>query len=247
MPKTFFDAYGELAGNVSTPILISGRNPMHADQVKNIVADVRSKLSPQKEDQLLELGCNIGLLLTPLSSEVQHAVGLDHSSLIDAYEKSGIPNNVRLISGSWPRTQVQGPFDIVLIYGVLNCLPDAKSGHIFISSCYPLLRPGGRLLVGDLPNEDMRQRFLESAEGSQIAQRYSEARATDKKTDESGEYAVRDSLFQPAMTDPFIDDTFILNVIEDARTHNLNAFVLPQPSTLPFGYSREDILIIRPT
>jgi 2-polyprenyl-3-methyl-5-hydroxy-6-metoxy-1,4-benzoquinol methylase len=246
MFNKFFDAYGELVDKVETPILVSGRNRMHAEQVQHIINDVQGKLAPQVGDRLLEIGCNIGLLLTPLAAQIESAVGLDHPKLLGMYEQNGVPDNVTLVSGSWPETQVEGSFDMILVYGVLNCLPDAEAGRAFISACYPLLAPGGRLLVGDLPNEEMRARFLESSEGSRVAEEYAEARSADKAADDSDEYVVRDEIFQPAIMDPFIGDAFILEAMADARAQGLNAFVLPQPKTLPFGYSREDLLVIRP-
>ena len=72
-----YEAYGQAARNLTTPTLIAGRNRFQAEEEKNIVRDVAEKLRLCPAHRLLEVGCNIGILLTPLSPHVAEAVDQD--------------------------------------------------------------------------------------------------------------------------------------------------------------------------
>src|SRR5690348_507789 len=99
-----FSAFGEAAHKLP-PIMVSGRLPIFADAIDDTVADIVSKLRPQKSDRLLEIGCGLGLILRPLSTLVQTAVGVDHESLIEEFSSQGLPHNLNLLAGRFPETR----------------------------------------------------------------------------------------------------------------------------------------------
>jgi hypothetical protein len=111
----------------------------------------------------------------------------------------------------------------------------------FIDAAIALLKPGGALLLGDLPNEDNTKRFRVSEAGKEFE---TEWRARMKKE----ESATGDpfGIFSDADTLRTFDDAKILHLLARYRAAGLNAHVLPQPSNLPFGHTREDILITLP-
>jgi hypothetical protein len=41
------------------------------------------------------------------------------------------------------------------------------------------------------------------------------------------------------------DDTFMLEIIKQTRASGYHSYILSQPGNLPFGYTREDILVIK--
>src|SRR5437867_2438806 len=149
-----FDAYGKIAAECQDPIAISGRLHVSSGTAKLIVDDILSKLHPVNSHRLLEIGCGVGVLLTPLAPHFREAIGVDHPSCIQKYSDFGVPTNVRLVAGNWPQTRPQGCFDRILVYSVLQCLGDAASAYDFINECLNVLNPGGALMLGDIPNED---------------------------------------------------------------------------------------------
>jgi SAM-dependent methyltransferase len=240
---SFFEAYGALARHSGDPLILAGRNRLHAGQMAAIVADVRAKLQPGPDDSLLEIGCNAGLLLTPLAGDVARAVGQDHPDLLEAYRRAGVPANVTLVPGLWPAARAEGRFDRILAYSVLHALPDAAAADAFVAACQEALAPGGRLLLGDIPNSDMQARFTASAEGAAVAADYDRRRAADKAADPAA-YAERDRLFADAAPPAHAhDDAFALGLMTAARRRGLEAWLLPQPPGLPFHHTREDLLI----
>ncbi len=243
--KTSFDTYGELAEKIDSLILISGRNMFHDDVVPAIIDDVKAKLCLDRSHRLLEIGCNVGLLLSPLAAEVREAVGVDHPSLVAKYRELGAPENVTLVSGCWPDVEVDGGFDRILVCSVLHGIPGKETALGFIDGCVDVLKPGGLLLLADLPNEDMRRRYLESRSGSRIAEDYDSEHKRSRSLDAEGRYVTRDRIFSQAHEEIFLDDAFCLELLNDMRRRGFDAFVLPQSPGLPFCFSREDILISR--
>lgn len=243
--ETFFESYGALAENIDNDIIISGRNNFQKDSVSHIIDDVTRKLQLQKTDRLLEIGCNIGLLLTPLSQTVAHVTGIDHSNLIAKLHAKGVGDNVDLIAGSWPEASSDQKFDCILVYSVIHCLPSRAFSLKFIVSAIDALTSGGRLLIGDLPNEDMRNRFMNSSTGHKVAEAYNKQRDEDVQNAEVSEhYQIRNKVW-PKDVNVFVDDQYVFDVLSLARNKGFDAFVYPQSKDLPFGYSREDILITR--
>jgi SAM-dependent methyltransferase len=243
--KMSYTTYGELAEKIESPIMISGRNSFHTDMITAVVTDVRSKLKLDPSHRLLEIGCNIGLMLTPLAKDVKEAVGVDHPSLLDKYRQFGVPNNVILVPGYWPEAKVEGLFDRMLVCSVMQGLPDEAFARKFVDACLSRLKPGGMLLLADLPNEDMRQRYLHSGEGKRVSAEYDAVRDKARAEDKAGEYSIRDTIFAEGHADVYLSDQFTLDLVSDVRKRGFDAFILPQPAGLPFYMSREDILIRR--
>jgi cyclopropane fatty-acyl-phospholipid synthase-like methyltransferase len=240
-----YEAFGRVAQEVAAPTVIGGRHAFHDEDPEAVrqrnVEDVVAKLQPRSADRLLDIGCGVGFLLTPLAAHATEAVGIDHPACIARYAALGTPPNVRLIGGRWPETDIDGTFDRVLAYSVLQYLHDADTARAFIQKCIDVLRPGGRVLLGEIPNEDLRRRFQRSSFGRQV-----EAEWLRRKARLTPDHEVRDRIFaEMDGTMPYLTDEFVVEVLANARRQGLEAYVMPEPEGLPFCYSREDILLWR--
>lgn len=240
-----YEAFGRAADILRSPLVIGGRHSFEDQDERHVhrcnVEDVVAKLRPEAGSHLLDIGCGVGFLLTPLAAYVAEATGLDHPSCIAKYRELGVPANVRLIPGRWPETAVDDTFDRILVYSVLQYLPDAGTARRFIEKCISVLRPGGRILLGEIPNQDLKRRFQESGFGRRF-----EAEWALRKAGLTEEHAVRDRIFADVQGGAtYLTDEFILEVLADARRQGLESYVLPEPDGLPFCYSREDILLWR--
>jgi len=96
-----------------------------------------------------------------------------------------------------------------------------------------LLAPGGQFLIGDIPNISKRKRFFSSETGRRFHQSF--MNTTD----------IPEVIFNQIEHDQ-IDDAVVMALLQRARAQGFDAYVLPQPSTLPMANRREDILIVRP-
>lgn len=235
----FFEAYGVAASKLNSPVLISGRN-LFNENVDSIVTDVVRKLEINSRSTILEIGCGVGLLLSPLSRKAARAVGIDHEHCIERYKEFGVPKNVELISGRWPLVTLTETFDCIVVYSVMHYLKDQDEAFQFIDKALLSLKPNGKILLADIPNVNMAQRFQSSEIKEQVTQEYGALKALH----ENDETQAQSSIFSNAMElDVYLDDCFALNLLKDMRERGYDAFILPQPRELPFSYSREDILI----
>ena len=240
MSTITFENYGKLAENMRDFTQVAGRYSCQRDDEKNILQDVIQKLALSAKVDLLEVGCGSGNLLIPLSFCVGKVTGIDHPSCIDSLKKRYQAENVSLIGSNFLdcRENKLGVYHRILIYSVLHCLgkEEVKS---FIAKAVSLLRPGGKMLLGDLPNLSKKNRFLASKEGELFIEEW------NKRLAATGDDVQKVQLSEDSDTAEFNDDN-ILALIKEIRDSGCNAYLLPQPVHLPFGYTREDILVEKP-
>lgn len=240
MSRASFETFGDLAASGLSDTEKAGRHGIQAKEEKNIVADVIAKLALGADDDLLEIGCGTGNLLIPLAFRVNAAVGIDHPNMIAALEKRFPDPRVSGVAGDFMEIGLERKFSKILIYSVLHYLSNDDEVFAFIDRAVALLRPGGRLLIGDLANDDRKRRFNESERG----RRFNADWRAKMKEGGPGETAAR--LFAQMASDDKrvpITDALVVGILQRYRRLGYDAFVIPQPPGLPFCHSREDILI----
>lgn len=126
-----------------------------------------------------------------------------------------------------------GKADAVLVYSVLHHVFAEANLWAFIDRSLELLRSGGRLLLGDIPNVSKRKRFFSSAAGVAHHQQF---------TGTASIPAVTFNMLEPRK----VDDAVVLGIVTRARLAGFDAYVVPQPETLPMANRREDVLIEKP-
>lgn len=238
MSLVSFNNYATAAENVALhDTEKAGRYAFQADAERRILSELLNKLDLQPTDQLLEIGCGPGNLIIPLAHFVARAVGIDNQAAIDRlHARAPTAANLQGIAGDFLTLQLPtGHFDKILIYSVLHYLSSAEEALLLIDRALSLLAPGGRLLLGDLPNQDLKRRFGTSGVGQRTAQEW------QKNLAAHGSHA-----FAPLPADPLliaIDDKLILRLVRHIREKGYEAYMLPQDKRLPFGNTREDILV----
>ena len=241
--RTFFDAYGQLAKAGHDALAMSGRYRSQAGAEKHIVRDIAAKLEAASGNDLLEIGCGAGNLLIPLSFMVDSAVGIDHPEVIAQAQKRASLANLSYIAGPFPQNAPQRQFDRILIYSVIHYLPDMAQVTDFVMAATGMLARGGRMLIGDIPNSGLKQRFLASDFGIAFQKQWEAAR---QQTGESGKDAEIAGVFAGRKSVGTLDDAMILALAGKIREAGLHAYIERQHPDLPFGHTREDILVIRP-
>ena len=207
-----------------------------------ILADVEIKLpalSSRRGLLVVDIGCGANPFTDTIirrCRQNRHTLTLVDSPEVLAHHHEH--DGVRLIPGRFPDIpllveQATGSCDIVIAYSVLQYSFVDGSVHGFVDAALTLLAPGGRLLLGDLPNASMRRRFLHSAAGHEFHRRYTG----------------RDDL--PVVNWPMLptgelDDGVVFGLIARARDAGFHAWIVPQAATLPMANRREDLLCERP-
>lgn len=212
------------------------------DKSTDILMDIRSKLKnlDDHHKRFLDIGAGWSDLTEKLLSHCEqhnHMVTLvDSPEMLDL-----VPNYpfVQKIPAKFPLNleaiAAYGPFDAILTYSVIQ-YPFVE-GNIwdFMDSAVSLLAEEGQLLIGDIPNTSMRNRFL----ASHSALKYHQEN-----------YAhCGDSPPQPAFNQlerGAIDDGVLLGILMRLRAAGYHAFIMPQNKDLPMSNRREDLLVVRP-
>jgi SAM-dependent methyltransferase len=238
-----YDAFREMASDPSlSPHERSGFPDSYREGAEAaILADVEAKLPALAGTgaTVVDLGCGAGPLAVALRrrcADRRHELTLVDSPEVLAQhaEEPGVWK----VPGRFPETpelleRLAEGCDAVLAYSVLQYAFVDASAFAFVDAALTLLRPGGRLLVGDLPNASMRRRFLASAAGRAYHREY-----TGRDEDPPVEW--------PALPAGEIDDAVALALIARARDAGYHAWALPQAPGLPMANRREDLLFERP-
>jgi hypothetical protein len=127
------------------------------------------------------------------------------------------------------RGRVQG----IVCYSVLHYIFAETNLFDFLDTSLTLLADGGEMLIGDIPNQSKRKRFFSSASGIKYHQEF------------TGTKEIPAVSFTSVDTGK-IDDSVLLGLVLRARAAGFDAYLLPQPSSLPMANRREDLSIRKP-
>ncbi len=242
-PKTIYDGYGELSARATCATALAGRYPTQAAAETLIAGDVAAKLALGPTHTLLEIGCGVGNLLIPLSFRVATATGVDHPAIVARARTRFADPSLAWIEGQFPDVVLAGPFDRILIYSVVHYLDSLAAVEDFLDRALDLLAPGGRLLIGDLPNSDRKRRFQASPAGQAFE---TEWRAMSIGAADAAERRAQAEAFGGTTSLGAFSDADILALLGRYRRCGCHTYVLAQDPALPFGHTREDLVIVKP-
>lgn len=237
-----YNTYGKMAADTAIEsITQNGRYHAQKDAEQYVSIDVIQKLVPDAHDSFLDIGCGLGLNLIPISARVSRAAGCDHPNVINRLKQQSPDLNADLIGGDFFEIEFTRPYSKVLAYSVLPSLPDLYTVKAFIDKTLALLEPAGRALLGDLANIDKKKRFLKSERGVAFQKEWEVLSSDYRKQDDISAFLV-----EADKRAVIIDDNTILDLIMHIRKQGFHAYMVDQPQKLPFGNTREDILILGP-
>lgn len=241
MSSQSFENYARLASDQHVENTeLSGRYAFQGNDEKRIVPDVSAKLDIREDDTLLEIGSGPGNLLIPLSHIVRLAAAIDSAPVLDRMlSRRDGKSRIETYPGNFLSIELPPlRFSKVLIYSVFHYLDSHEMALSFLERALSLLQPGGRLLVGDLPNSDKKARFLQTDLGEKMSAEWAEL-VSGTEAHPLSTLATDEQLIT-------VDDAFVMRLMVFGRERGLETYLLPQQPNLPFCYSREDILFVAP-
>jgi cyclopropane fatty-acyl-phospholipid synthase-like methyltransferase len=233
-----YDVYGRMAAAGVTEILQNGRYISQKEAEQYVPDDIVKKLKINRDDTFFDIGCGLGLNLIPISKIVRLAFACDHPSVIKMLCKKDLPTNINFYEGDFLNITTNRSFTKILAYSVLTALENEKTLFSFIDKTLTLLAPEGRMLLGDFANIDKKSRFLSSKRGKLFNKNWIRLNSKQENEEDVSIYQTEND---SSLT---FNDALILKILEYIRDNNFHAYVLDQPQNLPFGNSREDILVV---
>ncbi len=202
-----------------------------------IMEDIFAKLPFDKEKNkiILDIGCGCDVLthkMIDICKKQKHILLLnDSQEMLDNLPKDNYP---KYIAGKFPLEHTilkkyKGNIDYILCYSVLFYVFANDNIYQFIHEAIDLLKPDGRMLIGDIPNFDKRNRFLNSGKGKIFLKNQKSIKGS----------TAHDNLYQK------IDDTVIFSLMMRLRKFGCETYLLPQNDNLPMANRREDVLVIK--
>jgi len=216
-----------------------GRYESMKEKELNIFEDICEKLNLSNKNIILDIGCGCGTVVHKTVEYIQKEnkkIYLNDSVKVLSQIIETIDNklNIHFIAGKFPDVELEKniKFDAIILYSTIHYI-DAENIFNFLDSILDRLESRGSLLIGDIPNINKKRRFNNSKFGKLFNSKWVKNR---KPCYISENY--------PTMDLSHFNDRLILEIVRYIRAkETFNAYILPQPSNLPFGYIRDDILV----
>tara|TARA_B110000438_G_C15775724_1_gene633950 strand:+ start:961 stop:1701 length:741 start_codon:yes stop_codon:yes gene_type:complete len=246
MGKLSFENFGYVS-NKSKNFTISSSRYLHMQKYEKIVLkDIMSKLSVKPTDVILDIGCNVGMHLMPLFFFVDKIYGNDHKKCLETL-KNRFPEfpNSNLIPGNFLDLKVRKKFSKILCYSVLHYLKNEKEVLFFVEKALKILKKGGIIMLGDIPNQNLESNFLKSKIGKKWTKKFNSERIKSKKKNEieSISYYLKNKKKDNSYVT--INNSLIKNLISKLSKKVIKIKRFKHPLNFPHGQSREDIIIYK--
>lgn len=234
-----FEEFNRIAG---TDIHSSAHASGFPDNFRNqsataIHQDIIGKLNLNnlKSKKVIEIGPGISPLPHMMASFCRsHGISLKFIDGPNVLENLPTATFIELIPDQFPKNiddylEKCRNAGAIISYSVSQYLGSFHKFLEFINCATSLLAPGGRLLLGDIPNRDMRMRYLNSISGKQNCSYIFKNKTRYKR------------FLKTQST--FLNDENLLNILQTGRRSGYHAWICPQNSQLPQSEKREDLLI----
>lgn len=233
------DKFQDDATHLNSSLNASGRFSFQKEAMKNIAPDIVDKLQLKPSDTLLDIGCNCGDITIPLSFLCEKVVGVDGEGCIKRLNNRIFDiDNISTLIGDFREIEIEESFDCILMYSVLMYIDSYEEILSMVLKAASLLKDNGRMLLGDIVNDDKKRRFANSEVGHMVDKEYRENMNRMTEEDEVSHSGYAASSFR-------MNDELVMRLMQDVRREGYETYLLPQSNKLPFGYSREDILVCK--
>jgi ubiquinone/menaquinone biosynthesis C-methylase UbiE len=138
--------------------------PLTDERWKRTIDYIASLIELKDRDSLIELCCGNGLLLGPLAYRCTNATGVDFSRLLLKQAHELFPDVFKTIHSNVLEVNLPtNSANAVLIYFAIQHF-NQRDAIRLIKKASMLLKPGGRLLVGDVPDNRQLWQYLNTPE-----------------------------------------------------------------------------------
>lgn len=167
--RDFFSHRAKVVGDhpmLKDLCFVSGRDPrVWADQTRydDMIDSVVRSIHANEESQVLEVGCAAGFVACGVAPRVGKYIGVDVAEgAIECARGLGLPNATFEVGDGGQLPFEADRFDGIYCYDVLTNFPSFDSATGLIEDMFRVVRPGGRVLLGSIPDAAKEEEFLEA-------------------------------------------------------------------------------------
>src|SRR5271156_3758021 len=147
------------------------------DQMREWVDLTVQEILQLKPSDILELGCGVGLLLLRLARRCQRYVGVDNATAV----LETLERQMQQMGGEWKQVNLltraaddfegfrADSFDTLIVNSVAQYFPSLEYLLKILEKAVQVIKPGGRIFLGDLRSLPLNGRFAASVELFQAA------------------------------------------------------------------------------
>jgi ubiquinone/menaquinone biosynthesis C-methylase UbiE len=178
--KSFFDTRAHEVGSPPTLrelCFIAGREPrLWSDQelYQDMIDSIIDLCAIDERSSVLEVGCAAGFLSLGVAPRVKQYHGVDLAvGALKVARRLRLPNAKFSVADGGSLQFRSNCFDAAFCYDVFTNFPDFSFGSPLIGEMFRVVRPGGKVVVGSVPDRAVQQQFEERV---QIVMRELDAR-----------------------------------------------------------------------
>lgn len=163
--KDFFDLRASQVKNLELSELcyVSGREPrLWSDKIlyDDMIESILDQSGAAKFSSLLEVGCASGFLAWGIAPQVNTYMGLDVAPrAIKIAKKLNLPGAKFQVADGTKLPVSDNCFDSAICYDVFTNFPDFIIGETIIREMLRVVKPGGRVLIGSIPDANLREQY----------------------------------------------------------------------------------------
>ena len=164
--EAFFDTRGITVSRVPTIdelCFVAGRDPrLWRDQalLEDLQSDIVGHLKTGPQSRVLEVGCAGGFLARLVAPTVGSFTGIDLADgAVMAARKLQLANATFIVADGEKLAFPTGSFDAAFCYDVFSNFPTFDDGASLIVEMLRVVKPGGHVLVGSIPDAATRDGY----------------------------------------------------------------------------------------
>lgn len=242
MGSRTLDIYAERARLLADDTLASGRTAATRGFEPFILEDARERLQVNPGDRILDIGSGIGLHAIPFSHVAQSVTVVDHADVL-ARLKSNAPNqkNIDYVPGDILTADLgDRRFTKAIAYSMVHYFESVEDINRMVDIVLAHMEHGGLFLIGDIPNEDYRQRVIATPEGQKTISAWTVRLLQSNPEQQASESVLKEPADRGLVG---LGDKEIAEIVCHVRGRGNHAWVYPQSPRLAYNHQREDILI----
>ncbi|MBI2113111.1 MAG: class I SAM-dependent methyltransferase [Candidatus Wildermuthbacteria bacterium] len=239
--------FNQLAKSTNTYINTGRMSPFDFRVYERTFADIGRKVGLKPGDRVLDLGGGCGQIASYMAQKVKEVVLADgaEQALVVAKKNLSYLSNVtyQLVDiTALPLPFENNSFDHVVCYSVVHYLRDYEEFERLVSDMLRIVKPGGKILIGEIPLADKAQAYFEERRKKPLLNFILNARYHSKKLLLKAMY--RFGKVDEAQTTGLKYTRAIIRAILEKK-QGIHFELLEQDKKLPFASSRQDLLIAK--